>query len=230
MLYLLLGLVSFALVYFVATAFVNADPALIADRVRRLAGIALLLGAVALAVTGFWVIALPLAAFALSLLGGHRAGARPGGGAQNSRVRSSMLEMELDHASGAMRGRVISGRFSGRDLDDLDRGEKMDLWRETESDANSRALLEAYLDRAVPGWREDVEEDIDGGRGAAPGAGTMSKQEAYEILGLAPGAGAAEIRRAHRRLMKRLHPDQGGSTYLAAKINQAKETLLGKHG
>lgn len=75
--------------------------------------------------------------------------------------------------------------------------------------------------------------------GASPGSGTppprapggpMTRDEAYQVLGLAPGASETEIRAAHRRLMRGAHPDQGGSDWLAARINQARDVLLaGRH-
>lgn len=54
----------------------------------------------------------------------------------------------------------------------------------------------------------------------------MTEEEAYKVLGLDAGAGPEDIRRAHRALMKKVHPDQGGSNWLASRINQAKDMLL----
>ena len=96
-------------------------------------------------------------------------------------------------------------------------------------DAESLRLLESYLDRAHPGWRDDADADQSERQSAAAAAGGMDAKEAYQILGLEPGASEAEVRDAHRRLMKQVHPDRGGSAALAAKINEAKDRILGKH-
>jgi DnaJ domain len=92
-----------------------------------------------------------------------------------------------------------------------------------------RELLASYLDRRYPRWREHVHDDAAAGRRSPPPSGKMSEQEAYQILGLQAGASADEIGRAHRGLIKKLHPDQGGSTYLAARVNEAKDVLLRRH-
>jgi DnaJ-domain-containing protein 1 len=141
-------------------------------------------------------------------------------------VRSAYFELELDHDSGAMRGRVLAGRHQGAELERLDIGTLAAMLGEI--DEESRALLVAYLDRRDPSWSEHAQADATAGRSRS-GSGKMSEQEAYQILGLETGANADDIGRAHRTLMKKLHPDQGGSTYLAARINEAKETLLRRH-
>jgi DnaJ-domain-containing protein 1 len=135
--------------------------------------------------------------------------------------------MELDHDSGAMRGTVRGGAYAGRDLDSLVPAELSALMRDCLArDPDGARLLEAYLDRRSPGWREDAQRDGDAGQRGAPGAGAMTQQEAYEILGLQPGAGEEAVREAHRALMKRIHPDAGGTSGLAARVNQAKDVLL----
>ena len=160
---------------------------------------------------------------------------KPPSSGQESVVATRFVRMTLDHDSGEMSGTVLEGRFSGQSLDALSLSELMELWRECRAaDARSAAVLEAYLDRTQgAAWREAAEAAGTGagaGAGAPPGGGTMNREEAYEILGLKPGASEDEIREAHRRLIQKLHPDHGGSNYLAAKINQAKEFLLSGQG
>lgn len=153
--------------------------------------------------------------------------AGPGeGSAGRSTVATRFLSMELDHASGAMSGRVLVGRFAGRFLADLSLQELLDLWRECQSDAQSVAVLEAYLDRhADPNWRERLRDA--GQTTASMGFGAMDRNEAYQVLGLSPGASHEDIQAAYRRLIQRVHPDHGGSSYLAARLNQARDVLLG---
>lgn len=152
---------------------------------------------------------------------------QPGG---QSHVRSAALEMELDLDTGAMNGLVLAGSFEGHELDALDEADLMQLHSELAADPESLGLLEAYLDCRIPDWRSGPDMDDDAGLGAAPSPGSMTQKEAYEVLGLAPGASEAEIREAHRRLMKRMHPDAGGTAFLAGRINAAKDVLLRRHG
>ena len=147
--------------------------------------------------------------------------ASPGGA---SDVETASLAMMLDHDTGRMTGRVKRGAFAGRDLADLDLPQSLDLLREVVSDdPESVPLLEAWLDRAYPDWRDAV--------GSVPPSraadGRMTREEALQVLGLREGATEAEIRAAHRRLMLAAHPDQGGSDWLAARLNEARDQLLG---
>jgi hypothetical protein len=199
---------------------------------RPAGGIAAVALAIFLGFRGRIDVAIPLGLFGLGLLGWgplastgmfQRTRKTPG---QMSRVRSAFIEMELDHDSGAMRGCILAGSHEGKSLDALDLSTLLGLLPDI--DPESRALLAAYLDRRDPGWREDAQADATAGSGATR-SGKMTEEEAYQVLGVKPGATAEEIGRAHRSLMKKLHPDQGGSTYLAAQINEAKEILLRRH-
>lgn len=235
--YVILTILALFLAYAALRAFLNANPKTLASTLRKIGGVGLLLLAVFFAATGRFAAAVPLAIFAFTLLG---RGLVPGGfnpfpgnaqksSDQKSRVRTGMVEMELDHDSGDMDGSVISGRFAGSRLSSLSEAELVQLLKEcTRTDEQAAQLVEAYMDRRFPDWREGAGEgQRSGNRKRATSAAKMTVDEALEILGLGPDATKADIRKAHRTLMKKLHPDQGGSTYLAAKINEAKDLLLG---
>lgn len=144
---------------------------------------------------------------------------------RTSRVRSRYIQMEMDHRSGDLRGDVIAGAHSGRQLSELSLEQLLELRLVCErEDPEGAALLDAYLDAVHPAWREAAGV----GEAAATAAMSMDRAAALEVLGLDENASEDDIRDAHRRLMKKLHPDQGGSTYLATQINAAKETLLGE--
>lgn len=231
MLYFFLGLLALVLTLIALKGFARANPTVVARQLRIMAGSSALAGAAVLGVRGAMTYAVPLAMFGSWLIWGRPVpwAGFPGGGrrtaGQASRVATDWLEMELDHDTGAMRGRVLQGRFAGRSIESLSPAELAVLWQECRfRDPRSAQLVEAYLDRRHPSWREDME------RAEAPPGRTpkMSREEALEVLGLEPGASEEDIRRAHRELMLKLHPDRGGSDYLAAKINEAKAVLLGK--
>jgi len=151
---------------------------------------------------------------------------------QRSTVRTRFVAMELDHDTGDMDGEILEGPHRGRRLSDLDLDSLLDLLHLAyNEDSQSAQVIQSYLDR-VHGdeWQERAGEagSANGGSnsGAKPGTSQMTRDEAYEVLGLQPGAGEDEIRAAHRRLIREYHPDTGGSDYLAAKINEAKDLLL----
>lgn len=168
------------------------------------------------------------AALAWYMRSKRRASAKPTPG-QRSTVRTAALEMELDHDSGTLEGSVLAGTHEGKMLSALALEDLIALGKELSSDPESLRLLETYLDGRFPVWRENAEADVGSRQSGAPATGPMTKQEAYQILGLEAGASAADIRKAHRRLMQRLHPDLGGTSFLASQINEAKETLLSAH-
>lgn len=150
----------------------------------------------------------------------RRAFTSPGGEGEASVVETATLEMRLDIATGAMSGQVRRGPWAGRDLAALDRMALLDLMADCASqDPDSLPLLEAWLDRTDPDWRDEPPPRASGGR--------MTREEALSVLGLAEGASTAEIRAAHRRLMQTAHPDRGGSDWLASRINEARDLLLG---
>lgn len=153
-------------------------------------------------------------------------GGNPDGG-DTSHVRSKFLHMTLDHDSGEMDGEVLRGDFEGQRLSQLPLHDLLTLFhRYRAEDSDSAALLQAYLDRYHGGWEQQGEQ----GRQKADAAsgGPMTREEAGQILGVDPDATREVIIAAHRRLMQKLHPDRGGSDYLAAKINQAKDALVGE--
>jgi hypothetical protein len=229
---LLFGCVVLGALLIALYGFKQANPQTVAVTLKATGGIGALAGAALLAVRGRVDLAIPLGALGLSMLG-WLPWSIPGFGArtqktagQVSRVRSAFVEMELEHDTGAMRGTILVGPHVGQSLDALSMATIVAFLPDV--DEESRALLMAYLDRREPGWRDDTQAGTDAGPGRWS-SGKMTEEEAYQILGLHPGATAQDISRAHRALMKKLHPDQGGSTYLAARVNEAKDVLTRRH-
>jgi DnaJ-like protein len=218
--------------------FANADPARLARNLKWsgivIAGVAVLALVLLPPAREFAALLFPLAmsmpllSRIRSFIDRHRA---PAGG-QTSTVTTAFLRMSLDHDTGSMSGTILRGQFAGLRVEELGVGDLLALLRECRAeDEEGARLLEAYLDRLHPDWRDE----LSGGRsssagpkggGTRPASGDVSVEEAYAILGVKPGATADEIKEAHRRLMVKLHPDHGGSDYLATKINRARDVLL----
>jgi len=148
-------------------------------------------------------------------------GPRQGG---TSRISTAMIEMQLDHDSGEMTGKVLKGKHTGTSLADLDQPQLMELMHECQTtDAQSAAVLAAYLDRRFGSeWRAGAQANHATVLNSAP----MSESEARDILGVSPQATRDDIVHAHKKLIQKLHPDRGGSNYLAIKVNQARDYLL----
>lgn len=225
------GVLVLVAVWTLMNAAANASPRKLATGVKVGAGIGGGLLALWLVVTGSIGSLLSVLTMAASLqtwlrriftTAGNATGPAAG---RTSDVATPFLRMTLDHDSGALDGTVLRGRLAGRRLGELPLNLLLELLSELRlEDAESATIAEAYLDRVHPDWRDQQGEPSAEAGNTASAA--MSRDEAYRVLGLEPGADASQVREAHRRLMLKMHPDHGGSTYLAAKINQAKDLLL----
>ncbi|MEL6299131.1 MAG: molecular chaperone DnaJ [Pseudomonadota bacterium] len=230
MAYLIFGLAALVVILLMLRGATSLQPGTAARAIRAIGGIVALGAATFFLVRGAFAYAIGLASFGIYLLSlaGSPGGVRPmpgagGGSGQTSRVETDHLEMELDRETGGLSGRVRKGVFAGRDIDTMAPAEIALLWQDCRfSDPQSAQLLEAYLDRVHPSWREDMASAE-----AGPGAGgQMTQAEALEVLGLKPNPSAEDVRRAHKALILKIHPDHGGSAYLAQKINEARDILL----
>lgn len=231
--YLLIGIAILVVGWLALRWFADAEPRQIVTALKWVGGIAGGAVVIWLLVSGRLGQALMLASVMAPMFvrwkalwtqmknaGGRSAGSR-------SEVESGWFRMSLDHDSGAMDGLIVKGAHRGRQLGELDESTLVGMLADCRiDDPESAAFLEAYLDRVHPDWRQQ-QGGTDSTAGPATPSAAMTRDEAYRVLGVEPGASENEIRGAHRRLMKKLHPDQGGSSYLAAKINQAKDLLLG---
>ena len=175
-----------------------------------------------------YVLPLPAAAIGYALWG--RLG--PGNGAKRSkfRIRTLYLKMIPDHDAGLFDGEVIKGTYRGTVLSTMTLKELRLLQIEVSSDPDSVNILNAWLDHAHAGARRgesaDADADAKGRQSHRQTNGAMHEEEAWNLLGLSRGASAGEIKASHRRLIKQVHPDHGGTDYLAHKINEAKNLLL----
>ncbi len=231
---LLYGLAAFGLLWWLSKVFVRSDTKAVARAIKIVGGVLALGAAVAAGHEGPY----------RHGVAARRASApgRSDGAASNCRCPGAKQGGERvsrvpvgDDRNGdrstvrrGLRRTCSRAHHAGRRLGDLDQASLRALYAECRSlDPEGAAFLEAYFDRRFPGWREYAQGNRDTRTRTQTGA--MSKEEAYQVLGLQPGASLDEIREAYRRLMKKLHPDQGGTAHLAARVNQAREVLLSRH-
>ena len=232
MLYFLLGVVTLIIALTALNGFKKVNAAALAKQLSMIGGGLALAAAVMFGLRGMEGLAVPLGMVGYWLLfgkgqipWGSLPGYGPARGSQTSKIVTDTLEMELDHDTGEMRGKILKGVFANRTIERLAPAELALLWRDCQfTDPKSAQIIEAYLDRRHPSWREDMSR----AEGTPGAGGIMTREEAFEILGLKPGASEEQIRKAHRDLMMKLHPDRGGSGYLASKINEAKDILIAK--
>lgn len=236
--FLILGMAALVIGLLIMHGLRGGTGALWRYRARIAIGILILAVALGLFARGATGPAVALATIGFGLIGGFgrslfgpSSGTRSHG--QSSQVVTDCLDVAMDHDTGAVTGQVIKGTFRGRAFETLNVPELVQLWQDcVGDDPPSAQVIEAVLDRDHPGWQDGFEdhasnEHASGGSGDAGRDRVMTRDYAYQVLGLKPGASADEIRAAHRELMQKMHPDRGGSTVLAAQINEAKDVLLG---
>jgi len=241
---LILGALALLLMLLLLRGFVGADPRLLVRSLRFFAAGLLLLAAIGFAFFDRVGLAMLAGSFAWAMFTGGqvwhigwprgfshpgRSSAPQGKSAGSTRVGTEWVEMTLDHNSGAMSGRVLKGRLAGKNLDTLAQDDIVEVYLEAgQGDTETANLLATYLDRRFgAGWRAQAESggQSQGETHARPDSG-MSRDQAFAVLGLQLGAGEETIRAAHRKLMLKNHPDLGGSSEAAARINEAKDVLL----
>ena len=241
---ILAALVGLAVVAIGLYWFMRANPSTLARRLRLSALVVAAFGALGLLLVGlrflpaylpelFGLVGVVVTALIAQLARRRSSGgfSTPGAG-QRTTVRTAFLDAWIDHGTGDMGAAVLRGRFSGRTLDSLGEADLRLLHAECSSDSDSLRVLESYLDRRLGSdWRQAA----GGAQAKEPPPGSqrgprtdMTRAEALALLGLQDGARDDEIRAAHRRLIQRVHPDVGGSAELAARINRAKDVLLGQ--
>jgi hypothetical protein len=227
MFYFFAALLSLAAIYAFVLGLARADPRAIVRALRLLFPVILIVTTLltaALGRPGPGVVLAVVAALAFFAARGKRRGPAKA----EPLLRSPWLELEIEGRSGKMQGLVLAGAYEGRDLSAMKGEELLSLYASVADDAESRALVEAYLDSRMPGWRGHLKPDAGRGQGRAPGAGAMADEEAYQILGLQPGAGSADIRKAHRRLTQRMRGNDSAAPLLG-RIDEARDILLARH-
>ncbi len=212
----------------------RAAPDQVAVFAARASGYALILLATYLLLTGRELPAAVVAAMGVFVLG--RGAMRPTFARMMGKIftkrpatlRTAMIELETLAGDGALDGIVLAGDFAGARLNDLSRLQCFKIYTSAvQMDRAGARLLEAYFDRRFPGWRNTGDRDDNARRGRVQvNGGPMSEDEAYQILGLGKGAPRRDILRAHREMMKKWHPDLGGATEVAARLNQARDVLI----
>lgn len=235
--WLLLGVALFVGVVLIARWFVDADTKKVFKALRWTGVILAVVLGLFMLVSGrfslLWVVLmglLPWIARFRMFRRMARAARGPSPGRQ-SRVDTRFVAMTLDHDSGDMDGEVLEGPYAGRQLSGMSLDDLLALFASaSREDAQSASVLEAYLDRAHGDeWRDRARgenHESSSSSSSSRTGGAMTVEEAYQLLDLEPGASKEEITKRHRDLMKKVHPDHGGSDYLASRINEAKECLL----